>query len=158
VNWAKEFTMSESNPIRLYAVHGWHQDEDYARLFEYLESADNFFYRALSDPAAQSPQGDGTAARRTLISEALKHAECVVCPAGTWDRFNDWARFTVESARSLDIPVVAIEHFGPKNMDVRLKGHAAEVVGWDSRSIVDAIRREARHEDTTRFDLIEFDL
>lgn len=150
--------MSERNPIRLYAVHGWHRDEDYARLFEYLESADNFFYRALSDPDAVSPQGDGVAARRSLISDALKEAECVVCPAGTWERFNDWARYTVEAARRLDLPVVVIEHFGPKDMDVRLKGFAAETVGWDSRSIVDAIRREARHEDTTRFDTIEFDL
>jgi hypothetical protein len=150
--------MSESNPIRLYAVHGWQQDEDYVRLFEYIESADNFFYRALSDPNAQSPKGDGAVARRALINDALTQAECVVCTAGTWDRYNDWARFTVETARSLDVPVVAIEHFGPKNMDIRLKGHAAETVGWDSRSIVDAIRREARHEDTTRFDMIEFDL
>lgn len=150
--------MSERNPIRLYAVHGWHRDEDYARLFEYIESADNFFYRALSDPDAVSPQGDGVAARRSLISDALKEAECVVCSAGTWERFNDWARYTVESARRLDLPVVAIEHFGPKEMDVRMKGYAAETVGWDSRSIVDAIRREARHEDTTRFDTIEFDL
>jgi len=150
--------MSERNPIRLYAVHGWHRDEDYARLFEYIESADNFFYRALSDPDAVSPQGDGVAARRSLIGDALKDAECVVCPAGTWERFNDWARYTVETARRLDLPVVVIEHFGPKDMDVRLKGFAAETVGWDSRSIVDAIRREARHEDTTRFDTIEFDL
>ena len=150
--------MSERNPIRLYAVHGWHRDEDYARLFEYIESADNFFYRALSDPDAVSPQGDGVAARRSLISDALKEAECVVCAAGTWERFNDWARYTVEAARRLDLPVVVIEHFGPKDMDVRLKGFAAETVGWDSRSIVDAIRREARHEDTTRFDTIEFDL
>ena len=150
--------MSESNPIRLYAVHGWQQDEDYVRLFEYMESADNFFYRTLSDPGAHSPQGDGPAARRSLINEALKQTECVVCTAGTWEHFNDWARFTVETARSLDIPVVAVEHFGPKNIDIRLKGHAAETVGWDSRSIVDAIRREARHEDTTRFDMIEFDL
>jgi len=150
--------MSESNPIRLYAVHGWQQDEDYVRLFEYMESADNFFYKTLSDPYAQSPQGDGTAARRSLIGEALKHAEVVVCTAGTWEKYNDWARFTVETARKLDIPVIAVENFGPKNMDIRLKGHAEEVVGWDSRSIVDAIRREARHEDTTRFDMIEFDL
>jgi len=150
--------MSERNPIRLYAVHGWHRDEDYARLFEYIESADNFFYRALSDPDAVSPQGDGVAARRSLIGDALKDAECVVCTAGTWERFNDWARYTVETARRLDLPVVVIEHFGPKDMDVRLKGFAAETVGWDSRSIVDAIRREARHEDTTRFDTIEFDL
>ena len=150
--------MSERNPIRIYAVHGWSQDEDYMRLFEYLESADKFYYRALSNPEARSPGGDGVAARRTVINEALKDAECVVCCAGTWERFNDWARFTVETARGLDLPVIAVEHFGPKDMDVRLKGHAAEVVGWDSRSIVDAIRREARHEETTRFDTIEFKL
>lgn len=150
--------MSERNPIRVYAVHGWIKDEDYVRLFEYLESADSFFYRAVSNPDAQSPQGDGVASRRTLITEALKNAECVVCPAGIWERFNDWARFTVDAAHANELPVVAVEHFGPKNIDVRLKSLAAEVVAWDSRSIVDAIRREARHEETTRFDTIEFDL
>lgn len=150
--------MSENNPIRVYGVHGWHRDEDYSRLFEYLESADNFFYRAVSDPDAHSPQGDGVAARRSLISEALKNAECVVCTAASWEHFNDWARYTVDTARMLDLPVIVIEHFGPKNLDVRLKGYAAETVGWDSRSIVDAIRREARHEDTIRFDTIDFDL
>lgn len=150
--------MSERDPIRIYAVHGWSQDEEYARLFEYLESAENFFYQALSNPDARSPEGEGVAARRTLISRALENAECVVCPAGTWERFPDWARYTVETARRMEIPVIAIEHFGPKNMELRLKGHAAETVGWDSRSIVDAIRREARREDTTRFDVIEFDL
>lgn len=150
--------MSESNPIRVYAVHGWEKDEDYVRLFEYLESADNFFYRAVSDPDAHAPQGDGVAARRTLIGEALKQAECVVCPAGTWERFNDWARFTVETAHANQLPIVAIEHFGPKNIDIRLKGHANTTIGWDSRSIVDAIRREARQEETTRFDTIDFDM
>ena len=150
--------MSESNPIRVYAVHGWQKDEDYVRLFEYLESADNFFYQAVSNPDMTSSQGDGVAARRTLVGEGLKQAECVVCPAGSWEQFNDWARFTVEAARALDLPIIAVEHFGPKNIDIRLKGHATVTVGWDSRSIVDAIRREARHEDTTRFDTIEFDM
>lgn len=150
--------MSEHNPIRIYAVHGWTRDEDYARLFEFIESADNFYYRVVLNPDAQSPEGDGVAARRTLIGTALKDAECVVCPAGTWERFNDWARYAIDTARALNLPIVAVEHFGPKNMDPRLKGYAAEVVGWDSRSIVDAIRRQARQEDTSRFDTIEFDL
>ena len=82
----------------------------------------------------------------------------MVCPAGSWEHFHDWARYTIDTARMLDLPIIVIEHFGPKNLDVRLKGYAAETVGWDSRSIVDAIRREARHEDTTRFDTIDFDL
>jgi hypothetical protein len=148
--------MSESNPIRVYAVHGWLKDEDYVRLFEYLESAAGFYYRAVSNP--EPPLADGVAARRTLINEALKDAECVVCAAGIWDRFNDWARFTLDAARVQDLPVIAIEHFGPKNIDIHLKAQAAATVGWDSRSIVDAIRQEARHEDTRRFDTIEFKL
>jgi hypothetical protein len=150
--------MSESNPIRVYAVHGWHKDEDYVRLFEYLESAGNFYYRAMSDPNAPLPQGDGVAARRTLINEALKNSECVICMAGTWERYGDWSRFTVDAARALDLPIVAIENFGPKNMHIQLKAQAAETVGWDSRTIVDAIRRQARHEETARFDTIEFKL
>jgi hypothetical protein len=150
--------MSEDNPIRVYAVHGWQKDEDYVRLFEYLESAGNFFYQAMSDPDAPPPQGDGVAARRTLINELLRESECVICMAGTWERYNDWSRFTVDAARALDLPVIAIEHFGPKNMHIQLKALAEETVGWDSRTIVDAIRRQARHEETMRFDTIEFKL
>jgi hypothetical protein len=29
-------------------------------------------------------------------------------------------------------------------------------VGWNERHIVDAIRRQARHEETTRWDVIDF--
>ena len=35
---------------------------------------------------------------------------------------------------------------------------ADEIVEWNERSIADAIRRQARHEDTTRWDVIEFKL
>ena len=35
---------------------------------------------------------------------------------------------------------------------------ADDVVPWDQRQLVDAIKREARHEETTRFDMIEFKL
>ncbi|MEJ2515851.1 MAG: hypothetical protein P8080_02005 [Gammaproteobacteria bacterium] len=150
--------MSESNPIRLFVVHGWIADDDYSRLIEYLETAENFFYRSVSKPDAPVAGGDGVAARRQAIVESLKDAECVVCAAAIWDRYNDWARYTVDRAEEMELPLVAIEYFGPREMDLRLKGHAAEVVSWDSRSIVDAIRRQARHEDTTRFDVIDFDM
>ncbi len=35
---------------------------------------------------------------------------------------------------------------------------ANEVAEWDERALVDAVRRQARHEDTQRFDTIEFKL
>ena len=35
---------------------------------------------------------------------------------------------------------------------------ADELVEWDKRTLVDAIRKHARHEDTQRWDTIEFKL
>ena len=51
------------------------------------------------------------------------------------------------------------EAFGVKEkMPVQLEALADEIVEWNERSIADAIRRQARHEDTTRWDTIDFKL
>jgi len=39
-----------------------------------------------------------------------------------------------------------------------LNGLFDETVSWDERALVDAVKRQARHEDTTRWDTIEFKL
>jgi hypothetical protein len=35
---------------------------------------------------------------------------------------------------------------------------ADEVSAWNQRSLIDALRRQARHQETTRWDTIEFKL
>ena len=49
--------MSQAHPIRIFVTHVWETSEDYLRVFEYLESATNFFYRNFSTPE-QAPSGD----------------------------------------------------------------------------------------------------
>src|ERR1700760_1649112 len=49
--------MSQANPIRLFVTHLWENSDDYLRVFEYLESARNFFYRNSSKPELR-PDGD----------------------------------------------------------------------------------------------------
>ncbi len=62
-------------------------------------------------------------------------------------------------AKSLDKPVIAIEHFGStQEIAPEIAEIADEVVAWNERSMVDAIRRQARHEKMQRWDVIEFDM
>jgi hypothetical protein len=54
---------------------------------------------------------------------------------------------------------VAVEPFGVSaKVPAELVKRAAEVVGWNERLLIDAVRRQARHEDTVRWDTIEFKL
>ena len=56
-----------------------------------------------------------------------------------------------------DKPVILLPGFG---RDLSLPRDVTSLVdssvGWDERALVDAIRSQARHEETTRWDTIEF--
>ena len=68
--------MSQANPLRLFVTHAWEHSDDYLRVFEYLESARNFFYRNYSTPD-QRPSGDKEALREDLRRQ-IKPVEAIV--------------------------------------------------------------------------------
>jgi hypothetical protein len=54
---------------------------------------------------------------------------------------------------------VGLEFFGStEKMPKGMQDLCDEVVGWNDRALTDALRRQARHEETTRWDTIEFKL
>ena len=149
--------MSQANPIRLYITHLWQADDDYLRVFEYLESSRNFFYKNFSAPERR-PEGDREAQKQELRAQ-ISPAEAVVALSGSFERDQDLLTFQLLYARSSQKPVVLLKPFGSgRAVPPVLKDLADEIVDWDERALVDAIRRQARHEDTTRWDTIEFKL
>jgi hypothetical protein len=52
-----------------------------------------------------------------------------------------------------------MENFGSTEaLPKAIKDLADEVCAWNERDLIDVLRRQARHEDTTRWDTIEFKL
>jgi hypothetical protein len=150
-------SVTQRNPVRLFVCHVWSADEDYHRVFEYLESSTNFFYRNTSTPDNR-PKGDREVLREDLRKQ-ISEAEVVILPASLYRRNVDWVEFQLHCAKAFDKPVVLLEPFGGSDtIAPALQELADEVVPWDQRQLVDAVKRQARHEETTRFDTIEFKL
>ncbi len=150
-------SVTQKNPIRLFVAHVWAADDDYHRIFEYIESAPNFFYRNTSTPDAR-PAGDKETLRESLRNQ-IADAEVVILPAALYRRNMDWIEFQMHCAKAYDKPLVVLEPFGGTDtIAPAVHELADDVVPWDQRQLVDAIKRQARHEETTRFDVIEFKL
>ncbi|HUK03112.1 MAG TPA: hypothetical protein VLW26_12610 [Steroidobacteraceae bacterium] len=149
--------MTQANPIRLFVTHMWETSDDYLRVFEYLESARNFYYRAYSTPEVR-PAGDKEAQKEDLRRQ-IAPVEAVIGTVGLYDRYQDMLTFQLLYAQACQKPVILLKSFGtPKPVPKPLADLANEIVDWDERALVDAVRRQARHEDTTRWDTIEFKL
>lgn len=150
--------MSEDNPIRIFVTHLFSDHPDYHRVFEYLESASNFFYANCSHPEDMPETGGQEAIRETLL-EQVRSAEIVVIISTMFRENNGLITYQMDAAQAADVPLIALEPFGGMGkVPVEVQARCAEVVAWNDRLMVDAIRREARHEDTQRWDVIEFDL
>jgi hypothetical protein len=147
--------MSQANPVRLFVTHLWENSDDYLRVFEYLESSRNFFYRNSSKPELR-PDGDKEAQKEALRKQ-IAAAEVVIALSSLYQTSPDLVVFQLLYAQANQWPVVLMKHFGSQQpVPKALADLADEVVEWDERALVDAIKRQARHEDTTRWDTIEF--
>lgn len=150
--------MSEKNPIRVFVTHAFSDDPDYHRLFEYLESSPNFFYVNCSAPD-QPPQGGGKEAIRDELRRQIKAAEVVIVLSSLYTTNRDWIAYQMDAAQAMELPLVVLEPFGGvEEIPDEVAKRADEKVEWNERLIVDAIRRQARHEETTRWDVIEFEM
>ncbi len=150
--------MSEDNPIRIFVTHTFSDHPDYARVFEYLESASNFFYKNCSDPSNIPAPGGKEALRKELRSQ-IEAAEIVLLPAGMYAEHMEWLNYQMTTAKALGIPIVALEPFGGVGeIHDYVAAQAAATVSWNERLMVDAVRHHARGEDTTRFETIEFEM
>lgn len=149
--------MSQSNPIRLFVTHAWQGSDDYLRVFEYLESARNFFYRNYGTPD-QPPSGDGEVQRENLRQQ-INGAEVVIALSSLAVTDPSLLTFQLNFAKSARKPIVGMKFFGiQKTTPKIITDLADDVIDWEERGLVDTLRLQARHEQTARYDVIEFKL
>lgn len=150
--------MSQENPIRLFVSHLYAPDDEYFRVFEYLESAVNFFYRNLSAPDKPPRRFDKESIKEGLRSQ-MADAEVILILTTLHERDPALIEFQALYAQACEKPIIVMEPFGTgETVPAKLRDVADEVVSWNTREMADAIRRQARHEETTRWDTIEFKL
>jgi len=150
-------SVSQQNPVRVFVAHAFESNDDYRRLFEYLESSRNFFYKNCSIP--ELPAGLDKEGLRQELRKQINLAEVVLIPAATFIANQEWVDFELNCAKGFDKPVVVLNLFGlTAKLPVQLEALADDIVEWNERDIVDAIKRQARHEESTRWDTVDFKL
>ncbi len=148
--------MSEDDPIRVFVTHTFEESDDYLRIFEFLESADLFYYLNVSRPD-NVPMGGGAEAIKAELKRQLMEAEAVIVLPNVYEQQEDIMRFLMDVADENNKPMIAIRPYGGLSETPRaIVDRAKEHIEWNSRDIVDALKRQARNEDSARWEVIDF--
>ncbi|MGB5512114.1 MAG: hypothetical protein WBM87_10430 [Woeseiaceae bacterium] len=147
--------MSEQDPIRVFATHCFDENDDYLRVFEFLESVDRFYYLNVSKPDNIPAAGGAQAIRDELIAQ-ITQAETVLLLASVYEQQPDLVRIMMDIAKANKIKMIGIRPYGAQDTPEEIVERAEEVIEWNDREMVDAIKRNARGEETARWEVIDF--
>jgi hypothetical protein len=140
----------------VFVSHLFREDTEYLRVFEFLEAADRFFYLNTSKPE-DMPQSGGLDAIKDVYIQQIKQAEALIVLPEHYADNSDLVNFQMDVADANNRPVIVIRPFGGmQDVPPDLAKRAKETIDWNDREIVNALKRQARHEDTAAWDVIDF--
>lgn len=135
--------MPELKNYKIFISHAWSYSSDYFKLIEFLDKAPFFIYSDYSVPTHDSFGRLNNEQLKEQIKNQIRPVQVVLVLSGIYVSHSNWIDFEIEYARELGKPIVGIQPWGSINTPASVTKYATEIVGWNTSSIVDAIRRNA---------------
>ena len=128
----------------LFISHSWSYSDNYDRLVNLLNNKSRFRYSNFSVPRDDPLHTNGTDLQLyNAIRNKISPSSVVLILAGVYASYSKWIEKEIHISENefyVKKPIVAIEPWGSERTSVRVKDAADRIVGWNTESIVSAIR------------------
>ena len=125
----------------LFISHSWVYGDAYDRLVDMLDAKPYFIYKNYSVPKNDPIHNARYDYQlRAAIKEQMQHASCVLILAGVYATYSKWINIEIELAKEMGKRIIAIEPWASQKTSQTVKNNADVIVGWNTESIVKAIR------------------
>ncbi|MDO8874271.1 MAG: TIR domain-containing protein [Methanoregula sp.] len=136
----------------LFISHAWRYSEAYSRLEDLLKIARQtpsmkFNYRNYSvpkhDPLIDPKTPIGFRKLKAALDSQISPASCVLIISGMYVAHRPWLQIEIDIANKYEKPIIGIIPRGQINIPLEVQRVAREMVGWNTESIIKAIRRHS---------------
>ncbi|MEO5341373.1 MAG: TIR domain-containing protein [Magnetococcus sp. MYC-9] len=137
--------MPAMHTYKIFISHAWEYDEDYNTLIDFLDRASNFKYSNYSVPKDKKFASLPPLEMQEELKQQIRPVEIVLVLAGMYVAHSDWIQFEIDFAHSLRKPILPIKPKGSQRYPNHLEFAESDAVGWQTDSIVQAIRTRTGH-------------
>jgi len=131
----------KTRTYHLFISHSWSYSDQYKHLERLLQQEPHFDFKNYSVPKNDPVHTNGTDKElREAIERKIRPCSVVLILAGVYASYSKWIDKEIDIARNSYKPIIAIEPRGSEKTSQVVKDNADKIVGWDTGSIVNAIR------------------
>ena len=133
-----------SKTYHIFISHSWAYSDAYDKFIKLLDKDPDFSYSDYSVPKNNPIHNAGTSKELyDAIKAQVSKASVVIIMAGVYSTYSKWINKEIEIAQtefSIPKPIIAVEPWASEKTSVKVKDAADKIVGWNSSSIINAIK------------------
>lgn len=122
----------------IFICHDWEYSDEYYRVCELLNAAPNFSWRNRSVPE-HDPLDTNDKLQKNLRDQ-IRPADVMLVLAGMYSARSGWMDWEMSFARRIGQSIIGIRPWGNTRFPDVVQRNASEIVGWNTDSIVAAVR------------------
>lgn len=135
--------MPSLKTYRVFISHAWKYSDDYYRIVEMLDNASNFEWRNYSVPEHDPRDANNKTKLREALRNQIRPVHIVVILAGMYTNYSDWIEFEMDFSDEIAKPMIGVRPWGQQRVPTEVQNRVKTMVGWNTRSITDAIRKHS---------------
>lgn len=133
--------------LRLYHIfisHPWTRTSEYDRLLNFLNSAYYLRWKNYSVPRYYPLDTNSDRELKNALHNQIKPTHIVLVLSGMYAHYRKWIQIEIDIANFYNKPIIGIKPWGQKITPQVVQSVAKTIVGWNTNSIVNAIRNYAK--------------
>lgn len=129
--------------LRNYHVlisHSWDYNSHYETVKGWLDDARYFTWTNYSVPLTKPIDASSKRELKEKIRNRISNCSCVIILSGMYVSYSEWIDYEIDTAVEMRKPIIGVRPWGQERTPSKVTNNADIVVGWNSSSVVQAVR------------------
>ena len=123
--------------------HSWDYTTDYDTIKGWLDNASYFTWTDYSVPLSNPLEYSSKRELKEKIRNRIAKCSCVIILSGMYVSYSEWIDYEIDTAVELNKPIIGVKPRGQERIPTKVSCNVKTMVGWNSSSLVDAVRLHA---------------
>ena len=120
--------------------HSWDYSEHYETICEWLDKAKYFKWSNYSVPLSNPIDVHSKKELKEKLKDRISKCSCIIVLTGMYVDYSEWIDYEMEVAQAYEKPIIGVKPWGQERIPSKITELADIIVGWNSESVVNAVR------------------
>lgn len=129
-----------SKQYHIFISHAWKYTDDYNTIVKWLNESD-LSWSNYSVPEHDPADANNTKKLKEALTKQINPSSVVIVISGMYAAYSDWIDYEIDEAVRLQKNIIGIKPWGQERIPKKIQDNATEMVGWNSSSVIDAVKK-----------------